>query len=340
MIAARAAGFLFLTLALLRAQPLVDFPTANRSLIEGRPQDFFMFVNRNFEGEKSKPWQGGQFGFVRGPVRDSGQVLCLQFHEGIDIRPVSRDSRNNPSDLVKAAAAGRVIYVSQEAGASNYGKYVVIEHQWDGCPYYTLYAHLALISVNSDQFVRQGEILGLLGFTGAGIDRERAHLHFEVCLMLSKNFAGWYETNFPRNPNRHGVYNGLNLAGIDPAELLLAAQKNPGLKIFQFLASKEATFKLTVKNSPNFFLIQAYPWLVPEGEIANPPAWTIAFTRYGIPIKVEAADTAVTEPIVTWVKQTDQPYSRITKNFISGPPGSPRLTESGRRFANLLTWPD
>jgi murein DD-endopeptidase MepM/ murein hydrolase activator NlpD len=340
MTAALAAGLVVLVVGALRAEPLIDFPTANRALIEGRPEDFFMYVNRDFEGTKSKPWQGGQFGFVRGPVRDGGKVLCLQFHEGIDIRPLQRNAQGSPTDEVRAAADGKVVHISQGAGASNYGRYVVVEHRWDGCPYYTLYAHLASISVETGRSLRQGEVLGIMGFTGTGVDRERAHVHFEVCMMLSENFEAWYDANFQRHPNRHGIYNGLNLAGIDPAPLLLAAQKNPAFKISDFLAGGEATFKITVKNSTNFFLLRAYPWLVPEGEIASPPAWTITFSRFGTPITVQAAKTAVTEPVVAWVKETGQPYSRITKNLISGPPGSPRLTESGLRFAKLLTWPD
>jgi hypothetical protein len=79
---------------------------------------------------------------------------------------------------------------------------------------------------------------------------------------------------------------------------------------------------------------------VPKGEITNPPAWTITFSRYGVPIKIEAAKTFVTEPIVAWVKETDEPYARITKRMVGGSRGSPHLTASGLRFAKLLTWPD
>ena len=64
----RIAGLCLFVTGVLRAQPLIDFPTDNRALLQGRPRDFYMYVNRDFEGARSQPWQGGQFGFVRGPV--------------------------------------------------------------------------------------------------------------------------------------------------------------------------------------------------------------------------------------------------------------------------------
>ena len=320
------------------AAPLIDFPTENRALLGGRPQDFFMYVDRDFEGEKSKPWQGGQFGFVRGPVREKGRISYIQLHEGVDIAPVRRDAQGIPLDPVRAAAAGRMVHVSREAGASNYGRYVVIEHLLDGSPVYTLYAHLASIAVEPGQTVAQGAPIGVLGFTGAGINRERAHVHFEVCLMLSENFPGWHEAHFPGNPNRHGLYNGLNLVGMDPARLLMESQRNPSLHLADYVRALEPTFKITINNSPNLSLIRNYPWLVAPGSPASPPAWSISFSRHGVPIKAEAAPAAVPAPTVTWVQDTDQAYTHITKGIVGGSPGAPKLTESGQRFVALLTW--
>ena len=101
----RAVLLATLTVSVLRAEPLVDFPTDNRALLEGRPQEFFMYVERDFEGEKTKPWQGGQYGYVRGPQRSGGKVIYTHLHEGIDIAPVRRDATGNPLDEVRASAA-------------------------------------------------------------------------------------------------------------------------------------------------------------------------------------------------------------------------------------------
>lgn len=325
--------------ALSARAALFDFPTDNRALLDGRRQDFYMYVERDFEGEKTQPWQGGQFGFVRGPHRSGADVIYTSLHEGIDIRPLRRDAAGNPLDDVRAAAAGKVVHASDQAGASNYGRYVVVEHRIEGSPVYTLYAHLASISVQVGQDVRQGDVLGRLGFTGAGIDRTRAHLHFEIALLMSRHFETWVAANMAGSPNKHGLYNGLNLAGTDPSAILSACAQDPDFQLTRHIASLEPVFKLTVPNSPDVTLLRDYPWLVPDGEPASPPAWTISFTGTGFPILAVAADGPVAEPRVDWIKPSPLACTQITRGLVGGTTTAPRLTSSGRRFADLLTSP-
>lgn len=322
------------------AGPVMDFPTDNRALIQGKPQDFFMYVDRNFEGEQSKPWQGGQYGYVRGPVRQGDKIAYLQIHEGVDIRPMERDAQGNPLDSVRAAAEGRVVHVSPLPSASNYGRYIVIEHREAGSPFYTLYAHLAAIMVEPGATVKQGEQIGRMGFTGAGINRERAHVHFEVCLMLSRHFEAWHTAVFPRDPNRHGLYNGLNLVGADPARLLVEANANPSLTLRDYILSLDPAFKIAIRNTPSFDLVRNYPWLVPTGQPANPNAWVISFSRHGVPVKIEAYDQPVTVAKAVWVKNTGENPKQLTKGFMTGSATAPELTESGQRFARLLEGPN
>ena len=41
----------------------LQLPTENHHLFTGEPEKFYMYVDRTFEGETSKPWEGGSFGF-------------------------------------------------------------------------------------------------------------------------------------------------------------------------------------------------------------------------------------------------------------------------------------
>ena len=318
---------------------LFDFPTKNRALLEGRPENFYMYVQRDFEGVVTYPWEGGQYGFVRGPQRTPQGVVFATLHEGVDIQPLLRDPSGNPLDDVLASAAGRVVHVSKEAGASNYGRYIVVEHRIEGCPIYTLYAHLASTAVEPGQMVRQGEVLGRMGYSGAGIDRQRAHVHFEIGVILSENFDAWYSAHSAADPNRHGLYNGINLSGTDPAPILLASAKDPGFQLTKHLAALEPVFKITIPNSPDLTLLRDYPWLVPSGEMADPPAWTISFTGSGFPVRAVASRNPVAAPEVAWVKESTTPTIYATHRLVGGPAGHPQLTESGKRLMEMLVAP-
>ena len=332
---ARAAAFL-LALALPLQAALFDWPTANRALLEGRPQDFYMYVNRNFEGVESTPWEGGAFGFVRGPQRLGGEVVYTSLHEGIDIAPLKRDAAGNPLDDILASAEGKVVHASREPGASNYGRYLVLEHKIEGSRVYTLYAHLSEITVQPGQRVAQGERIARMGYSGSGLNRERSHLHFEIAILLSENFQTWHNRHFSGSPNKHGLFNGLNLAGVDPATILLESAKNPDFRLGEHIRSREPFYKITLPAEAALSLIRRHPWLVPDGEPSAPPAWTVAFTQHGFPVEARATLEATGEPGVTWIAPTHMAYHHATRGIVAGSPGSARLSDSGRRFVQLL----
>jgi hypothetical protein len=266
-------------------------------------------------------------------------LVFTSLHEGIDISPVRRDAQGNPLDDILASAEGVVVHASREAGASNYGRYVVIEHRIEGSPVYTLYAHLSEISVEPGQRVAQGERIGRMGFSGSGLDRARSHLHFEIAVLLSERFEDWHQRHFRGSPNKHGLFNGLNLVGIDPAPILLESAKDPSFSLAKHIRDREPFFKITLPAESAMPLISRHPWLVPEGEPASPPAWTLAFTPYGFPVEARASLVAKDVPEVSWIADTRFSYHHATRGLVAGPHGSPRLSDSGNRFVQLLGGP-
>jgi murein DD-endopeptidase MepM/ murein hydrolase activator NlpD len=314
-------------------------PTDNTALFSGGGPEFYQYILRDFKGVRSTPWEGGRYGFVRNPQETTTGLVYTRFHEGIDIKPVRRDANGEPLDEVRAIADGKVVHVNLVPGYSNYGKYVVVEHRWGGADYYSLYGHLASVAVPIGTRVQRGDALGILGYTGSGIDKPRAHVHLELNLMLSRNFDAWHAAYFPNDPNRNGLYNGINLAGLDIARLYLALRKEPALTVPEFLQRDEVFYCVAVPASRSFDLHRRYPWMVsgsPEGAVA----WEISFTAAGIPVKVTPLQRSVAAPELTYFKRKPVNYSYLTRGVLGGSGERAVLTESGVRQMRLLTFPE
>jgi murein DD-endopeptidase MepM/ murein hydrolase activator NlpD len=92
---------------------------------------------------------------------------------------------NSSSTPVLAAAAGTVVVAGDDSQTqyglypNSYGNLVVLQHSLPGFsqPVYTLYAHLSQISVNLNDTVQAGQVIGLVGMSGSV---EGSTLDFEV----------------------------------------------------------------------------------------------------------------------------------------------------------------
>src|ERR1044072_3280962 len=139
----RTAGFAVLMALIglpIVAQPQTALnpvlPTEHDPVVREDGEAFYQYIERDYQGVKSTPWEGGRYGFVRNPVQTGNGIVYTRLHEGIDIRPLQRDAQGEPLDAVRAIAAGTVVHTNTVPGYSNYGRYVVVEHRFDGCKYY------------------------------------------------------------------------------------------------------------------------------------------------------------------------------------------------------------
>jgi len=327
-----------LGISTLSAKPLgLVLPTDNRALLEGKPEDYYMYVHRNFAGVSSKPWTAGQYGFVRNPRKTAADgVIATKFHEGLDIKPVKRDRSNNPLDEIRSIAAGKVVYINNSR-AGGYGKYLVVEHNWGYGPFFSLYAHLSQISCAVGDEVVAGAPLGVMGFTGRGLPRERAHLHLELCIMGTDQFDAWHN-HFYGGPSTRGPHNGLNLIGIDIASLFLAEKRDPEITIPRFLSAASPYFKVAIPRTDQpLGLIRRYPWLLKGDASKASHAWEISFTDSGVPLSVAPSARKVLEPTVTFVRTTRSKHEYYTRKRLTGTGRKASLTKSGKRFMALFT---
>jgi murein DD-endopeptidase MepM/ murein hydrolase activator NlpD len=270
-----ALGFSTLNLS---AQSPFRFPTANRALYEAGGELRFLAPT-----SPDRSWTTGSFGCVR--------TDGWQMHEGIDIRTLQHDKRGEPTDPVMATADGTVVYVNTKAGLSNYGKYVVLRHVIDGIEIYSLSAHLSDIApgIGTGKNVRAGDVIATMGRTSNTSDhigKERAHLHFELNLLVNDNFAAWFKKNCPGERNDHGQWNGQNLEGLDPREILLA-ERDPAKKfsLLNFLRGQTELCRVLVRST-NFPYLKRYAPLVlknPVAEKEGVAGYEISLNYNGVP---------------------------------------------------------
>lgn len=329
------ALFISLTAA-LQASPIdLRLPTENQHLFTGEMDQYLMYVNRTFEGRTSKPWQAGGFGLVRNETRIHGEVICTKFHEGIDICPMTRDAAGNPLDRISSIADGRVVHISPIAGRSNYGKYVVIEHPWENSMVYSLYAHLSEITCKVGDELKAGGELGKMGFTGAGIDRTRAHCHVELGMVMSQYYDEYCKA-IGSGVNYHGNYNGINLIGTEISRFFLEHKANPELQFSQFVASTPVYFKVCVPQTGTPDFVTRYPWIT-HGSPEGAKSWEISFSATGTPVAFDPSPREVTGPVITAVRPGNIPHRYLTRGLVTGEGNKAVLTKNGLNLVSLLT---
>ena len=326
---AAAAG----TLA-VQAAPF-SLPTANQALFEPGGEERF------FVGTPGKPWISGAFGCVRS---DGWQI-----HEGLDIRCLERDKRGEPTDRILATAEGRVVYVNKKASLSNYGIYLILQHRIQGVEIYSLYAHLSRVadSLSVGQSVQAGEVIGYMGRTAntaTRISKERAHLHFELNLLVNERFAAWHKKRLPGERNDHGFWNGRNLLGLDPRQILLTQQLHgERFDLAHVLRSQPELMRVMVRET-DFPWLHRYPQLIRPNPVAQQQGlagYEIVFNFNGVPFELipRAASEMPSKARVKLLSVNEQEYQRRPgRRLVSGSDGTWRLARAGEELIDLLLY--
>jgi murein DD-endopeptidase MepM/ murein hydrolase activator NlpD len=263
------------TLVQASVRQLPHWPTPNSAFVEGKALSAYI------QPTTSGLIKSGLFGCVR----NGG----ARFHEGIDLYPIARDAAGEARDSIFCVLPGRVVHVSTIAGHSSYGRYVVVEHQQASLQFYSLYAHLARVApgVKVGLNVAAGSILGVMGRSAAGyrIPKSYAHLHFELVLKLSDQFQTWYDRQKFGSSNRHGIWNGMNLVGVDPLEFFQQCYRGSLHDFKSYLEHKKVAARIRVitPQIPDF--VRNHPALVTAPYQGRKLfAWDIGFSQYGVPL--------------------------------------------------------
>lgn len=268
--------FLLLASVGFAAGPRIElaWPTPNTAYLAGKPYE--TYVQPTVSGEVTS----GLFGCVR-----SGGT---RFHEGLDLKPTSRDRRGEATDEIFATMAGVVRHVNVRPGDSGYGRYIVIEHTQLRPAVVTLYAHLSALApgLKVGDTVALGQVIGTMGRSAGGytIPKDRAHLHYEIGLMMTRRFQSWYDWKKFGSRNTQGLHNGMNLMGLDPLDFFDAFRSRRVNNFEEYFAQMPAVARVRIATAhvPDF--VERYPELLttpvpPEG-VAG---WDFKINATGLP---------------------------------------------------------
>jgi len=253
----------------------VAWPTINPAYARGEPPETYI-----------QPTQSGRLeSGLYGCTRNGG----TRFHEGVDFLATRHDDRGEALDEIYSILDGVVRYVNSGPGLSSYGRYIVIEHDREQLPVYTLYSHLASITpgIEAGVRVRTGQTIGIMGRSAGArpLPKSRAHLHFEIGVRLTDDFQPWYDWKKFGSKNDHGVWNGMNLTGIDPLDFYnrFRAQEVDTLLDYWQSLSPAVTVRWASSALPDF--VTRYPALRAEPiPLFGLAGWEIEFDRYGVPL--------------------------------------------------------
>src|SRR5262249_27843140 len=190
-------------------------------------------------------------------------------HEGLDIRCLQRDKHGEPIDPVMATADGTVVYINKRPSLSNYGNYIVVRHQIEGLEIYSLYAHLSEIAsgLKEGQSVKAGETIATMGHTSnthETISKDRAHVHFELKLFVNEHFSEWHKKTYSNERNDHREWNGQNLLGLDPRQILLAEHTQGGsFSLLKQVRTQTALCRVVVRKTD-------FPWVKRYAPLVRP----------------------------------------------------------------------
>lgn len=310
-------------------------PTAN--------DDIFSLKNQSkyFVGTVGRSWESGTFGCVR-----SGGY---QMHEGIDIRCIQRDRKGESIDPIRATAAGKVAYINNRAALSNYGNYIVVQHVIDGVEIYSLYAHLSEIrdGLKVGQPIKAGETIATMGRTTntrERIGQDRAHLHFELNFFISERFSAWQKNTFKGTRNDHGLWNGQNMIGIDPQEILLVShRKGADFNLLTWVQNQRELYRVAVRKT-NFPWVKRYAALVRRNPVAEKEGiagYELALNYNGLPFQIipRAASELKSKSKYHLLSVNAAEYSRHPcRKLLSKSGKSWDLATNGIRLLDLLTY--
>src|SRR5688500_18288539 len=106
--------------------------------------------------------------------------------------------------------------------------------------------------------------------TRQGISNDRAHVHFELALLINEGYSEYLRKHRPGERNDHRDWNGQNLLAVDPREILLAQkEQGPRFSLLNYIRRQPELFRVLVRDTQFPWLSRYAPLVLPNPQLGT-----------------------------------------------------------------------
>lgn len=173
--------------------PSIPIGSLEQSLIESTTQ-YYENIFKEKEGYISDGFDY-PVGIPDGKGYYNAQAFTKNYHLGDDWNGVNGGD-SDYGDSFHATSHGYVTFTGDLGRRSGWGKVIRVLHKLENHPLdyvESLYAHCSEIKVKEGDYVKKGQVVGLIG-NADGL--YKAHLHFEIRNNIFMGIGSGYSSNF------------------------------------------------------------------------------------------------------------------------------------------------
>jgi hypothetical protein len=169
-------------------------------------------------------------------------------------------------------------------------------------------------------------------------------VHFELNLSYNDRFENWYKKTFPNQRNDHGLWNGQNLVGLDPRQILLEERaQGSKFNLLQHIKNQTELCRVTVRAA-TFPWLKRYPQLVktnPRAEQEGIAGYEIALNFNALPFELiprSASELKSKTKFQLLSVNAAEQKKNPGRKLVTQKSGRWELTSHGRNLLELLTY--
>jgi hypothetical protein len=163
-------------------------------------------------------------------------------------------------------------------------------------------------------------------------------------LLVNDRFSAWYKRNYPTQRNDHGMWNGRNMAAIDPRQILLTQRLHGERFSLVYVLRNQPELMRVIVRETDFDWLRRYPQFIrpnPVAEAEGVAGYELVFNFNGVAYQLipRAASEITSKARIQLLSVNEQEYElRPGRKLVTRKGSEWRLAPAGERLLDLLLY--